>query len=117
MKKLGIFVTSLLLTVSFFSCNKSKTENSDNVYGGGKITSVKNMSVDTLSIRQLDSLTKADHLPSYSKWDKTYFKDDESYIQYEYATIMDNTSGIIYTVKYLKNKQKYVVQKRKTTHK
>ena len=36
---------------------------------------------------------------------------------YEYATIFDKTTGLIYTVKYLQDKSCYVVQKRKTSSK
>ena len=83
----------------------------------GVITSVKNLGIDTLTVIQLDSLTKADKRPSYSKWNKSYMRDGETNKAYEYATIFDKTTGLIYTVKYLQDKSCYVVQKRKTSSK
>ena len=113
MKKLGVFLFSTLL--AFSSCGTKKSVETDPNYLGVEISSMKFEKPDTLVISQLDSLTTADQLPSYSKWEKTYVKDSESNKAYEFATIYDKSTGIIYTVKYLKDEQKYVVQKKKTT--
>lgn len=75
------------------------------------------MKNDTLSIIQLDSLIKADNLPQYNKWVKTSIKDGDNNKSYEYGTLFDKNSGIIYTVKSLRDKSVYVVQKKKTTSK
>ena len=77
---------------------------------------LKTMKNDTLDILQLDSLTKADKLPEYNKWIKTPIKDGDDNNVYEYSTLYDKTTGIIYTVKQIKHNQ-YVVQKKKTTAK
>ena len=57
------------------------------------------MKNDTLDILQLDSLTKADKLPEYNKWLKTPIKDGDDNNLYEYSTLYDKTTGIIYTIK------------------
>ena len=44
-------------------------------------------------------------------------KDGDTNVAYEYATIFDKSTGIIYTVKYLRDSKVYVVQKRRTTSK
>lgn len=57
------------------------------------------MKNDTLDILQLDSLTKADKLPEYNKWIKTPIEDGDDSNVYEYSTLYDKTTGIIYTIK------------------
>lgn len=115
-----ILVGSLLsLTFSFSSCdlkqNTGNNKSNDSIYSVS-VKSVRTMKNDTLDILQLDSLTKADKLPSYQKWVKTPIKDGDDNTAYEYSTLYDKTTGIIYTIKQLKNKR-YVVQKKKTTTK
>ena len=117
MKYLKYFLVTLItvFTLSCTSCGSKKTV-TEPAYTVS-ITSVQNLGIDTLTVIQLDSLTKADSLPSYSKWNKSYMRDGETNKAYEYATIFDKTTGLIYTVKYLQDKSRYVVQKRKTTSK
>ena len=117
MKYLKYFLLTMItvFTLSCTSCGSKKTltEPSYTV----SVTSVKNLGTDTLTVMQLDSWTKAANLPSYSKWNKSYMRDGETNKAYEYATIYDKTTGLIYTVKYLQDKSCYVVQKRKTSSK
>ena len=54
---------------------------------------------ETLSIRGVDSLLKADRLPDIKKWSAAYYKDDETNERNEYRTLYDRTSWTIYTVK------------------
>lgn len=117
MKYLKYFLLTMItvFTLSCTSCGSKKTL-TEPTYTVS-ITSVKNLGIDTLTVIQLDSLTKADNLPSYSKWNKSYMRDGETNKAYEYATIYDKTTGLIYTVKYLQDKSCYVVQKRKTSSK
>ena len=115
-----ILLGSLLcLTFSFNSCdlkqNTGNNKSNDSIYSVS-IKSVKTMKNDTLDILQLDSLTKADKLPEYNKWIKTPIKDGDDNNLYEYSTLYDKTTGIIYTIKQIKHNQ-YVVQKKKTTAK
>lgn len=115
------FIKSFLFTliaVCMLSCSSCGSSNkvTEPTYSAS-ITSVRNLGVDTLTVIQLDSLTKADKLPVYAKWNKSYMKDGDNNKSYEYTTIFDKTTGIIYTVKYLRDDKVYVVQKRKTTSK
>lgn len=114
-----ILLGSLLsLAISFNSCDlKQDTRNksNDSIYSVS-IKSVRTMENDTLNILQLDSLVKVDKLPAYEKWVKTAIKDADDNNIYEYSTLYDKTTGIIYTIKQIRNK-KYVVQKKKTTSK
>ena len=57
------------------------------------------MKKDTLDILQWDALTKADKLPEYNKWIKTPIKDSDDNNLYEYSTLYDKTTSIIYTIK------------------
>lgn len=115
-----ILLGSLLsLAFSFNSCdlkqNTGNNKSNDSTYSVS-IKSVKTMKNDTLDILQLDSLTKADKLPEYNKWIKTPIEDGDDSNVYEYSTLYDKTTGIIYTIKQIKHNQ-YVVQKKKTTAK
>lgn len=114
MKKLLYLFVSLILVCS---CNPTKkvTDN-DGVYSVA-VQNIKSMGIDTLTDIQVDSMTKHDKLPNKSKWVKTYLKDEESKIGYEYTTLYDRTSNIVYTVKFLKDKNVYVVKKRKISTK
>lgn len=98
------------------SCSSccSSSKGTEPIYSAS-ITSIRNLGTDSLTVIQLDSLTTADKLPVYSKWNKSYMRDGDTNKAYEYATIFDKTTGIIYTVKYLRDEKIYVVQKRKTT--
>lgn len=109
------FIGILSVLLTFGSCGSQKTVTDENSFGVN-VTSIKNISIDTLIVTQLDSLTNTDKLPEYSKWNKTYLKDADSNKAYEYGTIYDSTSGIIYTVKFLKDKTVYVVSKKQTKH-
>ena len=110
-KLLYLFVTLILVC----SCDPTKkTINNDNVYGVS-VENIKSMGIDTLTGVQVDSMTKHDKLPNKSKWVKTYLKDEESKTGYEYTTLYDRTSNIVYTIKYLKDKNVYVVKKRRIT--
>lgn len=112
-----LFGSLLSLTVSFNSCGtKENTQKNDSTYSVS-INSVRTMKNDTLNTIQLDSMIKADALPQYSKWIKTSIKDGDNNKAYEYGTLFDKNSGIIYTVKSLRDKSVYVVQKKKTTSK
>lgn len=117
MKSIKLFLLTLI-TVCVLSCSScgTGTKVAEPTYSAS-ITSVKNLGIDTLTVIQLDSLTNADKLPSYSKWNKSYMKDGDTNVAYEYATIFDKSTGIIYTVKYLRDSKVYVVQKRRTTSK
>ena len=113
-----ILLGSLLsLMVSFNSCGtKNNNQVKDSVYSVS-ITSVRTMNNDTLNSAQLDSLIMIDSLPQYDKWIKTSIKDADNNKAYEYGTLYDKNSGIIYTVKSLRDKSVYVVQKKKTASK
>lgn len=117
MKLLKTFFFTLIASfiISCSSCDTKKTDGT-NTYSA-TITSIKNLGVDTLNSLQIDSLTKVDKLPAYSKWNKSYMRDGDTNKAYEYATLYDKSTGIIYTVKYLREQQRYVVQKKKTTSK
>lgn len=107
-KLLYLFVTLVLVC----SCDQTKKTINDNTYGVS-VENVKSMGIDTLTAVQVDSMTKHDKLPNKSKWVKTYLKDEETKTGYEYTTLYDRTSNIVYTIKYLKNENVYVVKKRK----
>lgn len=112
-----LFGSLLSLMVSFSSCGtKNNSQGNDSTYSVS-IKSVRTMKNDTLNSVQLDSLITVDSLPQYSKWIKTSIKDGDNNKAYEYGTLYDKNSGIIYTVKSLRDKSVYVVQKKKTTSK
>ena len=114
MKKIN-FILVLLLSLSLcFSCKKHNIFNDNTTYGVN-IKTVKNISFDTLTVFQLDSVIKADTLPDFKKWSKTYIKDGDTNIPYEYSLLYDYKNGIIYTIKQLKDNTHYVMQKRQTT--
>lgn len=108
-KLLYLFVTLILVC----SCDPTKKNVTDNNAYGVFVENVKSMGIDTLTAIQVDSMTKHDKLPNKSKWVKTYLKDEETKTGYEYTTLYDRTSNIVYTIKYLKAKNVYVVKKRK----
>ena len=113
MKKFN-FILILLLSLSFcFSCKK-QIFNDKPTYGVN-IKTVKNISFDTLTIAQLDSVIKADTLPAFKKWSKTYIKDCDTNIPFEYSLLYDYKNGMVYTIKQLKDNTHYVMQKRQTT--
>jgi hypothetical protein len=88
----------------------------NNINYGVNIKSVKEMGYDTLNIFQLDSVVKADTLPAFSKWTKTYLKEAETNKQYVYSLLYDYQKGIIYTIKNIPNDStKFIMQKRKAT--
>lgn len=110
MKKLTyLFLCMIILG----SCNltKKNTNTNDNVYGVS-VQTMQQLSIDTFSIYQVDSMVKVDKLPNKNKWETTYLKDGETNIAYEYKTLYDKSSKTIYTLKYLKDKKLYVVKKR-----
>ena len=112
MKKLSFIIVCLLSLSLCFSCKKV-IDNNKPTYGVN-IKTVKNISFDTLTIFQLDSVIKTDTLPDFKKWSKTYIKDGETNIPYEYSLLYDYKNGMVYTIKTLKDSN-YVMQKRKTT--
>lgn len=114
MKRLN-FIICLLLSLSLcFSCKKF-FHNDDKPTYGVTIKTVKNISFDTLTVAQLDSVIIADTLPEFNKWSKTYIKDGDTNIPYEYSLLYDYKNGMVYTIKDLRDKQHYIMQKRKTT--
>lgn len=115
MKKL-LYILLCLVLVCSCDLTKKNAKQNDNVYGVS-VSSIYKMSIDTFTVVQVDSMTKADKLPNKSKWETTYLKDGETNVAYEYKTLYDKNTGIIYTLKYLKNQKLYVVKKRKTTSK
>lgn len=114
MKKLLYLFVCLTMVCS---CNPTKKNVNDNNVYSVSVENVKSMGIDTLTSIQVDSMTKHDKLPNKSKWVKTYLKDEESKTGYEYTTLYDRTSNIVYTVKFLKDKNVYVVKKRKISTK
>ena len=115
MKRLNFIIICLLcLSLCFSFCYSCKKQNEPATYGVN-IKTVKNISYDTLSVIQLDSVIKADTLPNFRDWSKTYIKDGESNITYEYSLLYDINTGIVYTIKTLRTNKQYVMQKRKTT--
>jgi hypothetical protein len=107
-KLLYLFVTLVLVC----SCDPTKKVANDNTYGVS-VENVKSIGIDTFTVVQVDSMVKHDKLPNKSKWPKTYLKDEETKKAYEYTTLYDRTSNIVYTIKYLKDENVYVVKKRK----
>ena len=115
MKRLNFIIICLLcLALCFSFCYSCKKQNETATYGVN-IKTVKNMSFDTLSVMQLDAVIKADSLPKFNKWSKTYIKDGDSNITYEYSLLYDMNTGVVYTIKALKTNKQYVMQKRMTT--
>ena len=117
MKHLLYYITFCLLSLCFaVSC---KTQNTvvvdDDEYSYGiKPSGSVDIDLDTIGYVQLDSIITADLLPDFDKWLKSYVKDAEKGITYEYSVLVDQTTYIIYTVKTIDNKRKiYVIQKRK----
>lgn len=109
---------SVLTTVSIIcmvACGSSKSVVNPDAFGV-TVDSVVTMSLDTLTVSQMDSMIVADELPVYSDWAKTYLKDGSNNKGYEWATLYDPTTGIVYTVKNIGNEQ-YVVMKRITRSK
>ena len=114
MKRLNFIIIGLLCMSLCFSCKKI-FHNDDKPTYGVNIKTVKNISFDTLTIVQLDSVIKADTLPEFKKWSKTYIKDAETNIPYEFSLLYDFKNGVVYTIKDLRDNQHYVMQKRQTT--
>lgn len=108
-------VICICLSFVYFN-NKQKPVTPTNNYGVN-ITSVKHVSLDTLTIFQLDSIINADTLPKYTNWTKTYLKDGETNKPYEYGVLYNKATGVIYTIKKLQNPTDtlYILQKKKTT--
>lgn len=104
-------LTSLMLAVTF-ACNTTKDMIADDYTVN--VVNVHNMSTDTFSVMQRDSMIQADRLPKYNKWAKTYMQDGSTNKAYEYATLYDPETGIVYTVKRLKDENLYIVMKRQT---
>lgn len=109
MKKLLYLFVSLILVCS---CDPTKKVTNTDTYGVS-VENIKSMGIDTLTAIQVDSMTKHDKLPNKSKWAKTYLKDEETNTGYEYTTLYDRTSNIVYIIKFLRTENVYVVKKRK----
>lgn len=109
MRKLLYLFVSLILICS---CDPTKQATNNDTYGVS-VENIKSMGIDTLTAIQVDSMTKHDKLPNKSKWSKTYLKDEETNTGYEYTTLYDRTSNIVYTIKFLRTENVYVVKKRK----
>lgn len=92
-----------------------KTTESVSTFGSGNVnvTSVKKLSIDTLTVIQVDSMINVDKLPVLKKWKSSKMTDYETGKPYVYSTLYDTTSNIIYTVKTLGNNEIYVVMKRR----
>lgn len=108
---LFVLLTFLILSIS---CTTQKQ--TVDTYGVN-VTSVHTISTDTFSITQMDSMSNHDNIPVYSKWVKTYLKDGSTGVAYEYGTLYDPETGILYTVKKFRNPEFYVVMKRQTSEK
>lgn len=115
MKKWFHLVYILLIMIILYSCKPTQNV-SENLYSVS-ISDIQMMGIDTLNNIQMDSMINVDKLPKYSKWQKVYLQDFETGLRYEYSTLYDKTTYIIYSVKYLKNDKLYIVKKRKTTSK
>lgn len=109
-KLLFVIFTFLIITIS---CTTQKQP--VNTFGVN-VTSVYTMSTDTFTIVQIDSMSHQDNIPLYEKWVKSYFKDGSTGVVYEYATLYDPESEVLYTVKKL-NEKSYIVMKRQTNKK
>lgn len=106
MKTFG-FIKRLLAIIAVFvlilcseSCKTSKV--TDGTYGISPV-SVVSFKPDTLTVQQMDSVSRHDNLPKYSDWRKSTFKDAETNETVTYYTLVDQESNTIYTLKTLKN--------------
>lgn len=113
MKKL-LLIIPIILMMLIVSCSTTKHV-SEEIYGVN-VSNVLTLSTDTFTIIQLDSMTVTDKLPNYEKWVKTYLKDGSTNIAYQYSTLYDPETGIVYTVKFLRDgSDRCIVMKRLTT--
>ena len=48
-------------------------------------------------------MVNVDKLPDYNKWVTTYLKDGSTNVAYQYSTLYDPETGIIYTIKQLRD--------------
>ena len=114
MKKLLLIIPILLMICNISSCNTSKSITEDYTYSIN-VSNVSTLSIDTFTITQIDSMVNVDKLPDYNKWVTTYLKDGSTNVAYQYSTLYDPETGIIYTIKQLRDgTQKYIVMKRLT---
>ena len=81
-----------------------------NVYSMS-VSNVRMLKPDTLTIYQIDSIVKADKLPSFKKWRQSSFKDDETLKVLQYRILVDPNTNTTYNIKQLSN-GKYVLFKR-----
>lgn len=110
MKKIILSILLSIVTFTIISCKTS--EPTEISYGAGyNVTTVKQLSIDTLTVAQVDSMIKADNLPILKKWKFTTLTDYETEKNIVYYTLIDKTTNIIYTVK-LYNNYLYIVQKK-----
>lgn len=113
MKKLLLFLFTL---TTLYAC-KSIVKQDILTYGASYApVSTTKITKDTINILQLDSLFTADNLPAMKKWASSELTDAETLTTYNYYTLYDKHSHIIYTVKELPNK-KFVIVKKKMTNK
>lgn len=115
MKHLLYSVLTAVSIMCMVACGSYKNVVNPDTFGV-TVDSVVTMSLDTLNIAQMDSMCVADELPAYANWTKTYLKDGSINKGFEWATLYDPTTGIVYTVKNIGN-DKFVVMKRITRSK
>ena len=102
-------IFSLLIAMGLSSCHTQKSAVPESY--GNSITSVKSLKPDTFTVAQMDSVVKVDKLPSYGKWNAASFKEDESLKAYEYRSLFDSRTGVVYTLKDLRD-GRFVLRKR-----
>jgi hypothetical protein len=111
MKKIfSIIAVSLCIALSACKTGQEVSTERPNSYGVS-VTASSATKPDTLTAQRVDSLIYVDKLPTINKWVSSVYIDEETKCGYEFWTLYDRTTNIIYTLKLLPD-NRFVMIKR-----